>query len=166
MKIDKYFVLYATGLILFVFLLSFYFALSEVDQRLSQKIDDLQKKNIKIMDIERKLNRLIDFIEKKNIKIYKEEESLQLILSKADNFIKLYDASIKDDIKKEDGYYSILLGFDYYPNTPEDLFSLLLNLKDEVSPIVMIKKFRIENLNEGTKVYLEVQLIQPFLKGK
>ncbi|WP_456465037.1 hypothetical protein [Persephonella sp.] len=166
MKIDKYFVLYATGLILFVFLLSFYFALSEVDQRLSQKIDDLQKKNIKITDIERKLNRLIDFIEKKNIKIYKEEESLQLILSKADNFIKLYDASIKDDIKKEDGYYSILLGFDYYPNTPEDLFSLLLNLKDEVSPIVMIKKFRIENLNEGTKVYLEVQLIQPFLKGK
>ncbi len=164
MKINKYFIFYASGIIISAFLLSVYFGLKEVDQRLSRKINDLKTENIKINNAEKKVNSLINYVRKKGIKIYTEKEALQVILDKADNFIKLYDAVLKEEIKKENGYYSVSLGFEYYPDSSEDLFSLLLSLKKEISPVVIIKKFKIENLNEGTKVYLEVQLIQPFLK--
>jgi len=165
MRINKYFVTYSLALLISIILLSIYFGLREVDQRLSRKINDLKIKSIKVNNIENKVNSLIDYVREKGIKIYNENEALQIVLDKADSLIKLYDASLKDDIKKEDGYYSVLLGFEYYPDSSEELFSLLISLKDQISPVVAVKKLKIENLDEGTKVYLEVQLIQPFLKG-
>ncbi|HHG75488.1 MAG TPA: hypothetical protein ENK22_10600 [Persephonella sp.] len=164
MRINKYFTAYASVLILSAVFLTVYLALREVDQLLYQKINDLKMENIKISGVKKKVDSLTDYVRQKGIKTYTEKEALEVLLNNADSFIKLYDAVLKDDLKKEEGYYSVSLGFDYYPDSSQDLFSLLVDLKNRISPVVEIKKLRIENLNEGTKVYLEVKLIQPFLK--
>ncbi len=164
MRVNKYFTAYASVLILSAVFLTVYLALREVDQLLYQKINDLKMENIKISGVKKKVDSLTDYVRQKGIKTYTEKEALEVLLNNADSFIKLYDAVLKDDLKKEEGYYSVSLGFDYYPDSSQDLFSLLVDLKNRISPVVEIKKLRIENLNEGTKVYLEVKLIQPFLK--
>ncbi|WP_293446078.1 hypothetical protein [Persephonella sp.] len=164
MRLNKFFIAYVFSLFLSTISLSVYLSLREVDQHLYQKINDLKMEKIKINDVEKKVNFLVDYVKQKGIKTYTEKEALEILLNKADSFIKLYDAVLKDELKKENGYYSVSLGFDYYPDSSHNLFSLLIDLKNQISPVVMIKKLRIENLNEGTKVYLEIELIQPFLK--
>ncbi len=164
MRINKYFTAYASVLILSAVFLTVYLALREVNQLLYQKINDLKMENIKISGVKKKVDSLTDYVRQKGIKTYTEKEALEVLLNNADSFIKLYDAVLIDDLKKEEGYYSVSLGFDYFPDSSQDLFSLLVDLKNRISPVVEIKKLRIENLNEGTKVYLEVKLIQPFLK--
>ncbi|SNZ02888.1 hypothetical protein SAMN06265182_0236 [Persephonella hydrogeniphila] len=166
MKINRYYIAYAVGVIVAVFLLMVYSGMRAADERFSDKILFLERTYTKALKLEEELDKLDREIKRKNIKIVNRKEAEGIILRKADTLIKLYDAQIAETLKEENNSLTISLSFKYYPETPEDIFKLLIDFQKEKSPVLVVKRFELRNTPQGTETSVVLKLIQPFFEGE
>ncbi|MDQ7056695.1 MAG: hypothetical protein Q9M89_09705 [Persephonella sp.] len=106
--------------------------------------------------------RLKEKVRKLKIRPISREEALNRILESTEYFVRIYDAKITQSLSEKGGIYVITVSFDYYPESSKDLIHFLSELNNIKSPQIVIDKFRLDNLKEGTKTYFEITLKQPF----
>ncbi|MBK3331625.1 hypothetical protein GWK41_00930 [Persephonella atlantica] len=160
--IDKKYVMYLFAVVFSVLMLEVYGSFSELNQNMRDKKDqlhlallDLKKKKKDIVKLKEEVSRL-------EIRPLSREEALEKILESTEYFVKMYDARITQPLSEKGNTYTITVSFEYYPESSEELIQFLNKLYNQISPQIVIKRFRLDNMKEGTKTYFEITLKQPF----
>ena len=166
MRMNKFVIFYVFSILLGAFMLIIYSAFKDIDINLSLKLDRVKVDYTRLKHLEEKVEELEREVSRLKLKPVSKDEAFGILLGEADKLIKLYDAVITNSLKEGNGYYTISLGFYYYPENAEDLLDFTNSFSKKRKPILQIEKFDFENLKNGTRVYFRIKLIQPFLVEK
>ncbi len=161
---SKVYLVYLVISLLTIFSLVLYFSLSSVQKSLESKKGEFLSYKNKINNIEKDLIRLKELVQKNGLFPVKKKEAKVIVLREINHFIEMYDAEIIKPVTDENGVYSATVVFKYYPESAIELMELIRKFKEKKYPILMVNRFFLENLEEGSIVTLEITLEQPYVK--
>ncbi|WP_456383372.1 hypothetical protein [Persephonella sp.] len=166
MSLTRDYLLYILAVLTAIAVITAYTTINHINKNLNNNLITLERKEKKLKLLELQYRNLKETVEKLGIKVLTSKEAIESVLSAADRLVKMYDGRIIRPLEKEDNLYSITVGFDYYPDSAEDLYRFISRLESSVSPIFTVERFELLQEEYGTVTHLEVKISQPFTEGK
>ncbi len=154
------YLLYILQIVFLAFLIIGFFAVSEVNKEINSKISKINQEKIEFEEVKEKLLSLEKQVQKLKIKPVNKQEALNLIINKANFFLKTQNAKVVEDIKDQNQTLSITMMINIPINSKKQVEKLLKNLNNSKYPIIEIENFEIKSGETKTFLKIIFKLIQ------
>lgn len=134
---------------------------------LNSAVDGMEKKlrGMKLNETDMKLNALDGIIAAYNFPVMQKDGARALLIDTEERFRKHYGARVISPVTENGSAYSIMIEFDFAPETSQELAKLLDYMKNSISPIFYITDMTFKKEKYRRVITVRAELTQPYAGG-